>query len=503
MSERGTDAPGGHNRIGQDVTFHTRRSPATVMSFIVYLNGLVMLFFAGLMFVDALLFPSTSSVFFFAGVLTALIGGSMSLASNRNLDGLNRLHTFILTSSVWWVAASAGAVPLMFWGLSPVDALFEAMSGITTTGSTVMVGLDQTPRGIIFWRAALQAVGGVGFIVTAMALLPIMKVGGMQLFRTESSDKGEKALRSSAQFATATLQVYLGLIAVCALVYLIGGMNTFDAVTHAMTTLSTGGYSGYDASFGHFTSPFLQWSCTFFMLLGGLPFAWYIRMIHRGAFRSEQVEAMLWSLLAVIMAMSIWLSISNGINYLEALRLVAFNVVSVVTTTGYATTDYTLWGPIFVVAFFLLTAVGGCTGSTAGGAKAMRWLICARAIVAQLLSVQNPARITRIRYEGRMIEPDVMSGVITFMTFYLVTFSLLSVVLTLLGLDLSTATSGALTALANVGPGVGPIIGPAGNFATLSDEAKVVLAFGMYLGRLEMLTFFVLLLPAFWREVHA
>ncbi len=473
------------------------------MSFVVLINGLTMLFFAALMGVDAVLFPETGEVFGISALLVGLTGAALSLAGSTSTESsaLHRMHTFMLTSSVWLTAAAAGAVPLAFWALSPVDAFFEAMSGITTTGSTVMSGLDGTPHGIILWRAVLQAVGGVGFIVTGIALLPILKVGGMQLFRTESSDKGEKELRNATLFASATLQIYLGLMGLCALVYLAGGMSPFDAVTHAMTTLSTGGYSGYDASFGHFTSPFLQWAGTLFMLLGALPFAWYIRVVYRGAFRSEQVTAMVWGLAVVIVALAFWLAIARDVPLLDALRMVAFNVVSVVTTTGYATTDYTLWGPVAVAAFFLLTAMGGCTGSTAGGVKAMRWLLLGRRVRVQIQHIVAPHRVVTVKYEGRPVEDDVLSGVVAFFVFFAATFLILSIVLTLFGLDLATATSGAMTALANVGPGVGEVIGPAGNFATLSDPVKLILVLGMFLGRLEMLTVFVLLTPMFWREV--
>ncbi|WP_071674531.1 TrkH family potassium uptake protein [Nioella nitratireducens] len=473
------------------------------MNFVVLINGLTMLFFAALMGVDAALFPATGEEFGLSAVLVGLTGAALSLAGGTSTDtaGLHRMHTFLLTSSVWMTAALAGAVPLMFWSLTPVDAVFEAMSGITTTGSTVMSGLDQTPRGIILWRAVLQAVGGVGFIVTGIALLPILKVGGMQLFRTESSDKGEKELRNATLFASATLQIYLGLMALCALAYLAGGMSPFDAATHAMTTLSTGGYSGYDASFGHFTSPFLQWAGTVFMLLGALPFAWYIRVVYRGAFRSEQVTGLVWGLAVVIVGLAFWLAIADEVPLTEALRMVAFNVVSVVTTTGFATTDYTLWGPVAVAAFFLLTAMGGCTGSTAGGVKAMRWLLLGRRVRVQIQHIVAPHRVVTVKYEGRPVEEDVLSGVVSFFVFFAASFLILSIVLTLFGLDLATATSGAMTALANVGPGVGEIIGPAGNFASLSDPVKLVLVLGMFLGRLEMLTVFVLLTPLFWREV--
>lgn len=470
------------------------------MSFVVFVNAMVLLFFAALMALDALLFLETALVFAVAACSVGLLGAMLAVATSSSFQRLHRTHTFLLTSSVWLVAALAGAVPLYLWDLSPVDALFESMSGITTTGSTVMTGLDTTPRGVIFWRALLQAVGGVGFIVTGMALLPILRIGGMQLFRTESSDKGEKELRNAAVFASATLQIYLGLMGLCALFYTIGGMSPFDAITHAMTTLSTGGYSGYDASFGHFTSPFLQWAGTVFMFLGALPFAWYIRSLNRGLYQSEQVRAMIWTLAAVILVLSVWLTWTSETPFLDALRLVAFNVVSVVTTTGFATTDYTLWGPFAVAAFFVLTAVGGCTGSTAGGAKAMRWLLASRAVVERIRATRSPNRITTIKYEGHSVDDDVMRGVVTFFVFYFFTFALLALVLAMLGLDLETATSGALTALANVGPGVGHIIGPAGNFASLSDPVKLVFVVGMFLGRLEILTVVVLAAPVFWRE---
>lgn len=473
------------------------------MNFVVFLNGLVLMFFSALMLLNAAVFAETRATFFLSAVLTGLLGALLSIASANARRDLHRLHTFVLTSTVWISAAVAGAIPLHQWGLSIPDALFEAMSGITTTGSTVMVGLDTTARGILFWRAVLEAVGGIGFVVTGIALLPMLRVGGMQLFRTESSDKGEKELYRAASFATATLSVYLGLLGLCTLAYQIGGMSFFDAITHAMGTVSTGGLGNYDTSFAYFESPFLEWACTVFMLLGAVPFAWYIRMLNRGVFRSEQVEAMLKTLGLTIFGMTAWLVYTQGTEPLTALRLVAFNVVSVVTTTGFVTTDYLLWGPVAVAAFFCLTAVGGCTGSTSGGAKAMRWLILARAIRVEIGRVHVRHRAGTVRYEGKRVEDDVINGVISFFIVYAASFAVIALSLHFLGLDFATAASGALTSLANVGPGVGPIIGPAGNFAPLSDAATLILTLGMYLGRLEMLTVFVLLTPMFWREVEA
>lgn len=471
------------------------------MQFVVFANGIVLCFSALLMAMVALLFPATADAFGAAALLSGALGLMLAAATSSSFAGFRRLHTFILTSSVWLTAALAGGLPLYLWQMSPVDALFEAMSGITTTGSTVMSGLDSTPRGILLWRAILQALGGVGFVVTGIALLPALRVGGMQLFRTESSDKGEKELNTAAGFALATLIVYLSVMGLCFIAYFAGGMSFFDAVTHAMTTVSTGGYSTYDASFGHFQSGFLQWSATVFMVLGALPFAWYIRAVNRGVFRSEQVQAMLWRLGAVIAMLVLWRVAVSDTGLLTALREVSFNVVSVVTTTGYATTDYTTWGPVATVAFFLLTAVGGCTGSTAGGAKAMRWVLLGRSVWMQMGKVYQPNAVSVLRYEGRKVEDDVLAGVIAFFSIYFMTFALLAAALGMTGLDFLTAVSGALTALANVGPGIGPVIGPAGNFASLGDEAKILLVFGMFAGRLEILTVFVLFTAAFWREV--
>lgn len=471
------------------------------MSIVVLVNGSVILFTALLMAADALLFHETAAVFGPMAMVAGAIGGFLIIAGRQGGMAFDRLHGFLLTTSVWLIAALTGALPLWYAGLSLVDALFEAMSGITTTGSTVMTGLDGTPRGILFWRALLQLMGGVGFVVTAMALLPMLRVGGMQLFRTESSEKGEKELRTAASYALATLAIYLGLVLLATITYWSGGMGGFDALTHAMTTLSTGGYSNYDASFGHFTQPFLHWAATVFMLAGAMPFAWYIRIATRRTLRSEQVAAFLKSVAAVILILAFWLWWADDVPPFAALRLVAFNVVSVVTTTGYATADYLTWGPVFAVAFFLLTPVGGCTGSTAGGAKAMRWLLMFRALRTRIHVIAHPHGVFTTRYDGRAVSDDVLGGIMAFFLFYMLTIGITAVVLDLEGLDTLTALSAAVTAVANVGPGVGEIVGPSGNFQALPDTAKLVLSFAMYAGRLEMLTLFVLLTPSFWRAL--
>jgi trk system potassium uptake protein TrkH len=469
------------------------------MSFVVYINGLLLVFLALCMGAVALMFPETGEEFLTSFLLAGTFGLFLVLATWQSRPVLERLDAFVLTSSVWMTGAIAGALPLWLWRLTPADAFFEAMSGLTTTGSSVLAGLDTFPKGILFWRTLLVAFGGIGFVVAAIALLPMMKVGGMQLYRTESSDKSDKEFGSARTVAMATVWTYVVLWTACSLVYFLGGMSAFDATTHAMSTISTGGYGNYDSSFAAFESPFLEWAATFFMLCGGLPFAWYIRAATRRQFGSEQVRVFLAFLAITSLVIAAWRTSTSDWAFLDSLRYSAFHVVSIVTTTGFVSTDYTTWGPFAAAIFLVLTAVGGCTGSTSGGGKMMRWIIFSRAARAQFRLLHSPHSVQVVRYEGRAVGQDVILSVVSFFSFYALTVFTITVILGMLGLDFLTAVSGALTAVANVGPGIGGTIGPAGNFSTLSDPAKTVLALGMYLGRLEMLTVLVLLMPRFWR----
>lgn len=470
------------------------------MNFVIFANGAVMVLLGGLMIMTAAIFPDTHRPFLDAALVSGFTGALVCLAVSHRLTGFRLPHAFLLTASLWITAALAGALPLWFWGMSFTDAVFESVSGITTTGSTVLTHLDTVPRGIHLWRGLLQWLGGIGFIVAGIAFLPMLRIGGMQLFRTESSERGEKELPSATRVAEATVWVYLGLSLACAAVYFLGGMSFFDAVIHAMTTLSTGGYSTSDASFGQFQSGFLQWSAVGFMAAGGLPMAMYVRILKGKGFNSEQVPVFLATFLLATLALTVWRVWTVHAPVLETLRLVAFNVMSVMTTTGYATTDYTVWGTFAVVLFLALTVAGGCTGSTAGGVKFMRWIILFRALKGQMRLVHSPHAVTALRYQGSNVGDDVLNGVMAFFLVFVLTVAAITLGLSLLGLDASTSISGAITAVANVGPGVGPLIGPAGTFTSLPDGAKWLLDFGMYAGRLELMTVYVLLTAGFWAE---
>ncbi len=433
-----------------------------------------------------------------------VFGGLLILSSYRERIALSVHQAFLLTTSAWIAASAYGALPFYFseLDLSYADAYFEAISGLTTTGSTILSGLDSMPPGILLWRSILHWVGGIGIIVMAVAILPYLRVGGMQLFRTESSDRSEKVLPGAAQIAAAITRVYALLTALCILAYWSCGMTAFEAVNHAMATLSTGGYSTSDASLGHFEQPAIHWFATLFMLAGGLPFVLYVQAINRmdwAPLWDSQVRVFIAFLAIVVGVLSTWLSLTQQLDFLVALRLVAFNVVSIVTTTGFATTDYTTWGAPAQMAFFLLTYIGGCTGSTAGGIKIFRFQVMGAATGMQFRRLVHPHAVYIARYNGRPLPEDVMTSVANFVLMFLVSAVFLSVALGCLGLDFVTAVSGAATALANVGPGLGGTIGPAGNFASLPDAAKWLLSAGMLLGRLEILTCLILLTPAFWR----
>ncbi|WP_029029152.1 TrkH family potassium uptake protein [Salinarimonas rosea] len=439
--------------------------------------------------------------------LTAGAGALLVVAGRGGLrGGLTIRQAFILTPATWTAVALFAALPLYASDYAQLrdsftNAFFESMSGLTTTGSTVIVGLDSAPPGVLLWRAILQWLGGIGIIATAIAILPALGVGGMQLFRTESSDRSEKVLPRVRDIAAAIAAVYVGLTALCAALYWLAGMTPFDAVAHALTTVSTGGYSTTDLSMGGF-GPGTQWIAIAFMLAGALPFVLYIRLLRsEGAvFLDSQVRTLVLLLVCVSTLLATWLVVTHGYAPGEAARHAAFNVVSVVTTTGYASTDYLVWGNLAVGLFFALTFIGGCTGSTSGGMKIFRFEIMAQMLRAHFRRLIYPHGVFPRTYAGRPLPDDVVASVVVFFSLFFICYSLITLVLMAIGLDFVTAISASVTALANVGPGLGPIIGPAGNFAPLPDAAKWVLTFAMLLGRLELFTVLILLTPGFWRE---
>jgi trk system potassium uptake protein TrkH len=444
-------------------------------------------------------------VFLGAGATTLFIGVSLVLVNRGpGMGELTGRQAFLLTTLVWVVMASFAALPLALsdLDLSIADAVFEAMSGITTTGSTVIVGLDIAPPGILLWRAILQWLGGIGIIVMGVAILPILSVGGMQLVRAESSDLSEKILPRAAQIASAIGMIYLALTLACAALYWYAGMSPFDAAAHAMTTIATGGFSTSDASMAVFGSPAIEWIAVLFMVLGGLPFVLYIQATNGNVmalFRDAQVRWFLGIVTLAAATIAAWLWVTVDVRLLTALRQAAFNTVSVITGTGYASVDYGVWGTLPVAALFFLMCVGGCTGSTTGGIKIFRLTVLHAIASNQIARLVRPHGVFIPMFNGRPLPEAAAIAVMAFVFMFALSFSVVAILLSALGLDYLTAMSGALTALANVGPGLGPVIGPSSNFAILPEAAKWLLAAAMLLGRLELLTVLILFTPAFWR----
>ena len=445
--------------------------------------------------------------FAISSVITAGAGAALLALGRGGLEGgLTIRQAFVLTPAAWTAVALFAALPLYASDYAQLrdsftNAFFESMSGLTTTGSTVIVGLDSAPPGVLLWRAILQWLGGIGIIATAIAILPALGVGGMQLFRTESSDRSEKVMPRVRDITAAIGAVYVALTLACAVLYWLAEMTPFDAVAHALTTVSTGGFSTTDMSMGGF-GPGAQWIAIVFMVAGALPFVLYVKLL-RGegdVFLDSQVRTLLMLLVAVSAVLASWLVLGDRYAPADAVRHAAFNVVSVVTTTGYASTDYLVWGNFAVGAFFALTFIGGCTGSTSGGMKIFRFEVMALMLRAHFRRLIYPHGVFPRTYAGRPLPDDVVASVVVFFSLFFICYSLITLALMALGLDFVTAISASVTALSNVGPGLGPIIGPAGSFAPLPDAAKWVLAFAMLLGRLELFTVLILFMPGFWKD---
>lgn len=443
-------------------------------------------------------------VFLESALITILSGGLMALAcANGVKEGLTIQQTFLLTTGVWVALPLFGALLFVMGATEArfVDAYFEAMSGLTTTGSTVFNGLNDLPKGILLWRGILQWLGGIGIIVVAMVFLPELRVGGMQIFRSESFETMGKILPRAGQIASQISSIYLALTMICTFSYLALGMNAFDATVHALTTISTGGFANYDESFGYF-SGHLEYVASVFMILAALPFVRYVQLINGQAtpiWRDSQVRVFLLTIAILVAVITVSLTHVFPHHWSKSLREALFNVTSIISGTGYASVDYMSWGPFMISLFFFIGLIGGCAGSTACSIKIFRYQLLFASIKMQLRRIRSPNGVFLVRYDKRTVDEEALSSVISFFMFFIVTLGLLAVALSLTGLDFITSLSGAATALSNVGPGLGPQIGPAGNFSGLNDTAKWLLTVGMLLGRLELLAVFAIFTVQFWR----
>ena len=449
------------------------------------------------------IYSEIDSSFFGASIVTIIFGTLFFLSNLDHDKKLNLQQAFLLTALSWLSIAIFGSLPFVLSSVefSFTNAFFESMSGITTTGSTIIANLESMPKGILFWRAILQWLGGIGIIVMAITLMPIMNVGGMQLFKISNNDSSEKILPKSKEIAIRLIYIYTGLTTLCAFFYFIFGMSLFDSITHSMTTLATGGFSNYNESIGYFNSSSIEISAMIFILLGSIPFIAYIKFINGNKmvfFSDIQIQSFFKVIFVSIIILSIYLVInsSDTFNFMEIL----FNIISILTGTGYVNAQFDSWGSFSLVIFLILMFIGGCAGSTTCGIKIFRIQILYSFIINSLKKIIYPKGIFVLKYDQNPIDNKFISSIISFIYMYLVIFFLLTALLSLTGLDFITSISGAATSISNVGPGLGSVIGPNGDFSSLPDVSKWILSVGMILGRLELFAILVLFLPSFWRN---
>ena len=443
------------------------------------------------------------SSFFGASIVTIIFGTLFFLSNLDHEKKLNLQQAFLLTALSWLSIAIFGSLPFVFSSVnfSFTNAFFESMSGITTTGSTIISNLESMPKGILLWRALLQWLGGIGIIVMAITLMPIMNVGGMQLFKISSNDTSEKILPKSKEIALRLIYIYSVLTFLCAISYKVLGMNFFDSLTHSMTTIATGGFSNYNESIGFFNSFSIEISAMIFIILGSLPFIAYIKFLsgNKKIFFSDiQIISFIKIIFLSIVVLSIYLILNNS-NELN-LRSIFFNVISILTGTGYVNAQFDNWGGFPLILFLVLMFIGGCAGSTTCGIKIFRIQILYSLISNQLKKIIFPKGVFVLKYDKNPVDNNFIASIISFIYLYLVIFFIITALLSLTGLDFITSISGAATSISNVGPGLGSIIGPNGNFSSLPDVSKWILAIGMILGRLELFAILVLFLPSFWRN---
>ncbi len=443
--------------------------------------------------------------FFYISCLTFIIGLVLYVGFKKENIKINLRQAFLLTVLSWFLIAVFGSLPFIYTSssLNFTDAFFEAVSGITTTGSTVISNLENLPEGVLIWRSLLQWFGGIGIIVLAVAILPTLQIGGMQLLHMEQDDPYEKTLPKINKFIIEISTLYLSLTVLCFFFYYIFGMTAFDSLIHCMTTISTGGFSNHNLSFGYFNSYSLENISLIFMILGSLPFVIFIQFIHgqkMSIFKDDQIKLFLFLLLLIILITSLWLKNYLNIDLLEAIRIATFNITSILTGTGYTSSNYNNWGSFGLVIILMIMFIGGCAGSTTGGIKIFRFQILFRGVRLQIKKLTQPHAVFLMKFNNKAVTENTYTSIISFFFIYVLIFIFSAVTLSLYEIDFLTALSASASAISNVGPGIGEIIGPNGNFSSINNMAKWILAITMIVGRLEIFTILVLFSKNFWKK---
>ena len=474
--------------------------------FLIGILLLVLGFFMLVPYVMQLIYNEKSHSFVSSSFVTIFIGVLFILANLDKEFKLNLKQTFLFSTLAWLMVAAFGSLPFI---LSPQEftfseAFFESMSGITTTGATVITDLDNSPKSILLWRAIMQWLGGIGIIVMAITILPLLKVGGMQLFKMEGSDTAEKILPRTIEVAFIIISTYLILTLICGFFYWMFGMSIFDSVSHAMTTIATGGFSTHNDSIGFFKNSNIEITASIFIVLGSIPFISYLKFIQGNKtifFKDVQIKGLIYLLLVSVIIMFIYLLfIGYESSIFDKIRISSFNVISILSGTGYVTDDFGLWGKFSLIFFLFLMFVGGCAGSTACGIKIFRLQMLFIFLKNQVKKLLSPNVVIITKYNDQKISDNFINSVIVFIFSFLFIFFIIAMLLSISGLDFLTSISGAASAISNVGPGLGEVIGPNGNYKAIPDLSKWILSVGMLLGRLELFAVLILFFPSFWRS---
>ena len=457
------------------------------------------------MFYDLIYNNSDWLQFLYSSLITFFIGIILFISFRKKNVKLGIRQAFALTILSWIVISLFGAIPFVYTSssLTYTDAIFESVSGITTTGSTVINNLENLSEGILIWRSLLQWFGGIGIIVLAMAILPTLQIGGMQLLHMEHDDPYEKTIPKVNRFVLELFLLYVFLSIICGILYFLNGMSGFDSIIHAMTTISTGGFSSHDESFGYFNSLRIETISIIFMIIGSLPFVLYLQFIHRqnkNFFKDDQVKLFFIVIIMLVLLTTLWLQVKLSADFAESFRIAIFNIVSILTGTGYSSNNFSNWGSYGTVIMMVIMFIGGCAGSTTGGIKIFRLLILFRGASSQIKKLTQPHALFVMRFNGKTVNENTYNSVMGFFFMYIILFIMSAISLSFFNLDFLTALSASASAISNVGPGLGSIVGPSGNYFLLDNGAKWILALTMIIGRLEILTVLVLLSVNFWKK---
>ena len=444
-------------------------------------------------------------IFFFSSIITFFIGLVLFFSFRQQKKIIKIREAFFLTIISWIIISIFASLPFIYSSadLNYTDAFFESISGITTTGATVISDLDKLSEGMLIWRSLLQWFGGIGIILLALAILPTLQIGGMQLLHMEHDDPYEKTIPKINQFVFEIFLIYCVISFICALFYFLAGMSGFDAIAHSMTTISTGGFSTHNSSLANFESMNIEFISVLFMIVGSLPFVIYLKITHgdiKSLIKDDQIKLFFLILILLTIITSFWLFMNINNSFVDSFRIAIFNITSILTGTGYTSSNYNNWGSFGLVIMFIIMFIGGCAGSTTGGIKIFRLLLLFRGAKTQIKKLTRPHGVFVTFFNNKRVDDETYNSIMGFFFIYILVFIISSILLSFYNLDFLTSVSAAASAISNVGPGLGDIIGPNGNYSSMPNETKWILSITMLIGRLELFTVLVLLSGSFWKK---